>query len=123
MAFQYITRKRYELKNLPIGDDWREFIPIVQEDKITEFSFTDWKAHAQFRHPLDGTIIVEFNTQDSSPTIEFADGGMYLIKAKSITVDIIPGDYIWDCKFTDEGGVERRLIFESPVGIIRRQTV
>ncbi len=117
MAYQYVTRKTYDIVNMPIGDDWREFIPIVQSDKETAWDFTGWEAVAEVRDK-DGNLIVAFDSESSDPTIEFADGGIYLIKAAAITVNYIADNYVWSCRFTDTDDLLRSQILKSRFQIV-----
>lgn len=123
MAYQYISKKQYPISNMVVGDDWRELVPVVLQDRITEFDFGGWQAKAQVRGKLTGELLVEFNSESSSPTIEFDGGDMYLIQGKDDTIDFLVDDYVWDCEFTDTDGLVRTLIIESPFEIIGGQTV
>ena len=109
MAFEYISPKHYPISAV-VGDDWRLFIPVVDADG-EDFDFTGWNALAQVRKRSDGTLIIEFDTYDS--TIIFADGGIYLIADKDETTQINPLNYVWDCQFLDPWGYSRTLILKS----------
>ena len=117
MAYQYVTRKTYDIVNMPIGDDWREFIPIVQSDKETAWDFTSWKAVAEVRDK-DGNLIIAFDSESSTPTIEFADGGMYLIAEDAVTADLSANNYVWSCRFTDADDYLRSQILNSDFEIV-----
>ena len=109
MAFEFITPKHYPLSAV-IGDDWRLFIPVVDADG-EDFDFTGWNAFGEIRKRSDGTLIIDFDSYDS--TIIFADGGMYLVADKDVTAQKTPGNYVWDCQFLDPWGFLRTLILKS----------
>lgn len=118
MTFQYISRVIYNLDNMPIGDDWREYIPIFQQGGNTAWDFVGWKASAEVRHPTTKDLIAFFSTELSSPTIEFADDGMYLIKSAAETAELEAGGYVWSCRFIDDGDLLRSQILTSRFQIV-----
>jgi len=118
MATSYITRTVYDLVNMVAGDDWYEFIEIVQADNTTAFDFAGWNAVAEVRDPLDDSLIATFDSSASSPTIVFADGGMYLKMAKAATALITPKEYVWSCRFTDDNTREMSHILRSRFQVV-----
>lgn len=106
---------QYPIYDVRRGTDWRIPIPVVQSDGETEFDFTGWQAHAQVRNKVSGTLVVDFDTYDS--TIEFDGGTMYLIRDKDDTL-IDAGQYEWDCKFFDPESQLRGLFITAIFEII-----
>ncbi len=109
-----ITPKPYPIYEVRRGTDWRIPIPVVDANG-NAFDFAGWQAHAQVRKKVDGTLIADFDTYDS--TIEFDGGTMYLIRDKDDTL-IDASQYEWDCLFFDDTSLVRGHIVTSIFEII-----
>ena len=112
-----ITPKPYPIYGVRRGTDWRIPIPVVQADGETAFDFTGWQAHAQVRKKIDGTLVADFDTYDSTIELNLTTGVMYLIRDKDDTL-IKASEYEWDCKFFDADSLLRGLIVTSIFEII-----
>jgi len=84
------------------GDTWVETFHLVDENE-TNVNIEDWVFAAKVKDNA-GTTIATFTA-----TVDEANSKVTFTVAKETTVDVSPGNYVWDAQWTETTG--RRFTF------------